>query len=263
MEKSTWSPTKVRAAKDCLRLFDQRYNQKPGNSVAESDLSLPTSFKMGMVAHSALQAAYTAASLCQDHHRVDLMGRFIGEAIAAARGAADLPETLISEADVTRVESEVIDVLNRLPAPHPQAVLAIEEEVKGVTPAGTPLTTRIDLVLQTGPTSIHIRDWKRIALAQLGTALNLAHDDQLGAYRYVAPQRWPWAKRVTVGFYSITDNREITAEITADGALEVLRGYDSIIEKMETTTKFPAQPSSSLCWRCPVRSSCPAWRGSA
>lgn len=255
-----WSPTRISTWRTCPRQYDYRYNRP---RTGEMNFDLSTSQKMGIVAHAGLQAAYEKAAAADNVRRVDLMDRYVGEAVAAVHQCSNMPETLLTTAESAQVECEVVEVLMRLPAPVPSSVLAVEETLRGRSPAGHELEARVDLILRTGPASIHVRDWKRRALSSLPNAERLAADDQLGQYSYLAASRWPWVRRITVGLYSITSNREVAVEITAEGAREILNGHDVLIEQIEQAETFPPKPSADSCPRCPSRRACPVWRKNA
>jgi hypothetical protein len=160
---------------------------------------------------------------------------------------------------MTSIEYEVSQVLDRLPVPRPSAVLGVEHELVVPTPSGRMERGVLDLVLQVGFDAIHIRDWKRRRLKSLPKSTELAHDDALGFYAYAARQYWPWARRVSVGLYSTLDNREVSADVSASAAAEVVAGHDVLAERAEGDREHRPTPDGSNCNECPVRPDCPLW----
>lgn len=259
MNEHSWSATKISTWRACPRQFDQRYNQPrspeglrlPGSSTAK---------RMGIVAHAGMQAAYEAAAYAPGFHHTQTMERFVGEAVVAVRRHSDLAPTLLTDTEGAQVECEVVEALMALPAPHPTSVLGVEHELTGFSPAGRALEGRIDLILRTGPYSLHIRDWKRTSLANLPSADELASGDQLPFYRYLVGLHYPWVRRVTIGLYSLTSRAEVSAEIDGPRAWEALRACDVLAEQAEQATSFPPRPHPDHCPRCPARGDCPVWR---
>lgn len=261
MTENMWSATKVTAWRTCPRQFDQRYNHPR----RDEDRELPSTStvrRMGIVAHAGMQAAYEAAARvdASDFRNATTMARFIGEAVVAVRQHSSYMQTLLTVVEAAQVECEVAGTLARLPAPHPASVLGVEHRLLARTPAGRPIEGRMDLLLRTGPHSLHIRDWKRSALKTLPSANELAASDQLPFYRYLVGVHYPWVKRVTVGLYSLTSQAEVVTEIDGPTALSAMRACDVLAERAENAVSFPATPDPQECPRCPARDGCPMWR---
>lgn len=265
MTGRTWSPSAIILARSCRLAWWLRYADPDRPKARGEAAPAETPRVLGVIAHTGLSAAYGA--LCDDpEHFVAgaTMARYLDlalDAIADAWTVAGLPR---HSAGRVRVLTEVETALKSLPRPHPLAVLSVERKLSMTGPSGTPFTTIPDLVLRTGADSAHVRDWKRTAVSSLGRPADLLEDDQLAPYVVAVAQRWPWVRRVSVGLFSVTSNREVVLEdFPVDTALERVRGQEvtayEVEHALDSGGGFPATPDGSNCTRCDGRARCPVW----
>lgn len=167
--------------------------------------------------------------------------------------------------------SQLTELFMKLPVPAPQSVLGIEKKVtlEHRDEFGTyKINCVMDLVLQTGATSAHIRDWKSGRIDG-----DVTDNVQLAVYDLAARTTWPWLTTVTVGLYSVRENRETPLiELDpqdraaclnrllgdADNAHSALSdARDGIVPGTEA---FPTRPGER-CSSCVFRSYCPEFTG--
>jgi PD-(D/E)XK nuclease superfamily len=255
----TWSPSAVLAARSCPQQWKLVYAESDPGKRAAARVDTPEHMRLGTAAHIGFDVAYTLAQGEADFDPGRRMSRYREPALDALErewARQTLPEggTLFDQ-----VASEVAHALDVLPCPHPRAVLGVEQVVPMLGPHGTPFTNQLDLVLRTGPSSLHLRDWKRKAWSTLSRTL-LLDDDQLASYRVAVSQRWPWARTVTVGLFSIPAAREHTSEpFPLELALDRVAGHELTAHRMETATSWPTTPDGSNCGSCRARKVCPEW----
>lgn len=263
MTERIWSPSAVLAYRSCPLSWRLTYGDRA--PIPDGD---PTAVReetprlLGIVTHAGFAAAYLAARADTDYRAGQRMDRYTDRALAAVADAWTRERLPRHSADRIAVLSDVAAVLETLPRPHPLAVLAVEEKMPMRGPSGTPFTTVPDLVLRTGPVSLHVRDWKRRAASSLGRPAELADDDQLAAYVLAVVQRWTWVRRVSVGLFSVLGGREIVLDdLPVDTARERVRGQEVTAYAAEHATTFPATPHDGNCSGCAVRPRCPVWTG--
>jgi hypothetical protein len=255
-----WSPTKVLRYRTCPRQWALMEAQPRGRRTG-FDLGLALPLKLGIIAHAGMQAVYETA---RDGFRPYRPGEFMDvysdaalDAIGCAAEGFELAETF----EIIQVEEEVLAVLARLPRPRPSTVLGVElkldDEVDGV-----PMVNVLDVILQTGSTSLHLRDWKRRNIKSLPLSTALLDDPQMCSYRSAVARHFPWATRVTVGLYSLISNREVTVELPLARAQGVMAGEVATTRKAESDTLCRPTPDGENCERCPVKSLCPVWTDS-
>jgi hypothetical protein len=267
-----WSPSRVLCYRSCPRQEALRYRQPITTAAATTAPREPgqgsVKTRVGTATHAALQAAYEAAAAMLVHYANVRMSMFAEAATAALYSAWErlgLPFGATEEdptADsslLAQVESEVLDVLTRLPVPRPSAILGIEQELVVPTPGGRVMQGVLDLALQTGPDSLHIRDWKRKALRALPKSTELPRDDAMAFYRFAAHTYWPHLRRVSVGLYSTISNREVVADLPLEIAESVVLGHDLLAEHADADRERRPTPDGTNCTYCPVRDDCPAW----
>lgn len=253
----TWSPTKVLRYRTCPRQW-ALVEAQPRGRRSEFDLDLALPLKLGIIEHSAMQAAYEVA---RDGLRPYRPGEFMAVYSDAALDALDtaLDGFGLAEApEAAQLEEEVLAVLDRLPRPHPSAVLGVERQLDDVID-GVPFINVLDLILRTGATSLHLRDWKRRNIKDLPKTLELLDDPQMCSYRSAVARHFPWATRVTVGLYSLISNREVWAELPLTRAMGTMAGEVATTRKAESDTLCRPTPNGSNCQRCPVKPQCPVW----
>lgn len=268
-----WSPSRVLSYRSCPRQEALRYRRPviAPAVVTEPRDSRRASIKtrLGSATHVALQAAYEAAAALPGHRyagqRMSVFSEVATAALYDAWERLGLPFGATEDdptADgslLAQVESEVFDVLTRLPVPRPGAILGVEHELVVPTPGGRVMQGVLDLALQIGPDALHIRDWKRRSLQSLPRSTELPRDDALAFYRFAAHTYWPHLRRVSVGLYSTISNREVTADVALPVAESVVLGHDLLAERADTDRERRPTPDGTNCTYCPVRDDCPAW----
>lgn len=267
--EEVWSPSRVLTYRSCPRQEFLRY-RRGGHAperAAEATTDAPevaTKLRLGTITHAGLEAAYRAAAgLSRELKNPGQMSRFADQAMAAIDAAWDrlgMPDEGIDGFELNlSIQSEVFDVLARLPVPRPSAVLGVEHELLVPTPSGRMMRGVLDLALQIGPDAMHIRDWKRRSLKSLPKREELPRDDALAFYRYAASFYWPHLRRVSVGLYSTISNREVIVEVPLLVAREVVTGHDLLAEKAEADRVRQPTPDGENCTHCRVRNDCPLW----
>jgi hypothetical protein len=254
---NTWSPSQVLAYRTCPRQWLLRYRTLSPHAKARLVADAPIVMLLGTAAHAGMEAAYRAAKGGMSLSTEQTMGAFADDALDAVRnawGAFGLDE----KEDVSVVEDEVIAVLTSLPRPRPAAILGIEMTLFDVV-EGIEFTNVVDLALQTGPTSLHLRDWKRRAYRSLPLTVDLGDDPQLCSYRHAAARHFPWATTVTVGLYSLITNREVHTELPLARAERTMAGEAAMIRRAEADTECVPTPDGTNCDKCRVRPACPRW----
>lgn len=262
MTGRVWSPSAIVLARSCPMAWWLRYAD-PARRRGPAPV-LDDARTHGIIAHAAFAAAYRAARDETDYAAGTRMNRYADRALDAITEAwldSGLPRH--SDHRVALL-SEVEAALKSLPCPHPVAVLSVEDAMPMSGPSGTPFTTVPDLILRTGRSSAHLRDWKRKAVSSLGKPDDLLDDDQLAAYVVAAFQRWPWVRRVSVGLFSVVSNREVFLEdFPLEAATERVRGHEVTAYEMEHALDsggtFAATPDGSNCPGCAGRPRCPVW----
>lgn len=257
---SVWSPTKVLAYRTCPRQWLLRYRVADPLRRAAMTAEAPLVMLLGTVAHLGLQAAYETAKAGFGPLGEQMMSVYAEAAMAAIRTAC-VDFGIDEEREAAQLEDEVFAVLHRLHRPRPAAILGVElqldDEVEGI-----PFTNVVDLILQTGPDSLHIRDWKRKNVKALPLTVDLPDDPQLCSNRHAVARHFPWAKTVTVGLYSLISNREVSAELPLARARRVMAGEAATTRKAESDTLCMPKPDGQNCQRCMVKAACPVWTDS-
>lgn len=169
--------------------------------------------------------------------------------------------------DYNTAVSQLTELFLTLPVPASGAVLGIEKKavLEHVDQFGTyKINCVMDLVLRTGPTSAHIRDWKSGRIDD-----DVTDNVQLAVYDLAARTVWPWLTTITVGLYSVRENRETLpvelAPCDRSVCLERLLGdadnaHGALSNAREGVTPgaeaFPTRPGER-CSSCVFRSYCP------
>lgn len=254
----SWSPSQARMYRECPRQWWFRHV-----SDARSTVRMPMHLLVGTAAHAGMEAAYRAAAAAPILMPVS-MSLFRDEALGAVEAKWEaLGVGTLDEAALPEVLDRVSSTLDALPVPHPKAVLGVELDMEAVAPWGTPLRVTADLVLRTGRDSVHVRDWKYRSVKSLPAAEDLLDDDQLGVYRALVAQRWPWVRTVTAGLYSVVSAREVPVEFPEAAATEALARLESTAEKAESDSTWTPTPSPDVCGSCRFVSVCPVWTDKA
>jgi hypothetical protein len=254
----TWSPSAILSARACplqwLRLYGHRTARErlqPGDSIAH--------LAIGVAEHAALEAAYKRAQRGFGYQPGRSMSHYLDVAIGVLADqwqSLRLPEDYAAQAQAI---AEVGATLEALPMPNHLTILGVEEEIYFTGRSGTPFKARLDLVLRTGFVEIHIRDWKRTSISQLPKPQELLDDVQLCQQRVAVSERWPWARRVTVGLFSIRSAMETQPiEFPLERALYQLDGHEVTAHDMEQAGSHPPR-TGPACGICRVRPQCPAW----
>ena len=252
-----WSPTKIRRYRTCPAQW-RLMEDLPRGRRPEFDLGLATPLKLGIIAHAGMQAAYEVArDGLRPYRPGEMMSVFSDAALDAVARAAEgfeLGETF----EVVQVEEEVLAALGRLPRPRPSAVVGIERQLDDIVD-DVPMVNVLDLILQTGAASLHLRDWKRRSIKSLPLSSALLDDPQMCSYRSAVARHFPWATRVTVGLYSLISNREVIVELPLSRALGTMAGEVAVTRRAEEDTLCRPTPDGENCERCPVKAQCPVW----
>lgn len=252
-----WSPTKIRRYRTCPAQW-RLTEDLPHGRRAEFDLTLALPLKLGIIAHAGMQAVYELARDGLRPYRTgETMAVYSDAALDAIERAAEGFE-LTETPEIIQVEEEVLAALERLPRPRPSAVIGVECQLDD-TVDGVLFTNVLDLILQTGATSLHLRDWKRRNIKALPLSTALLDDPQMCSYRSAVARHFPWATRVTVGLYSLISNREVTVELPLARAMEKMTGEVATTRKAEEDTLCRPTPDGENCERCPVKLLCPVW----
>lgn len=250
-----WSPSQVRSYRTCPRQWMLRYRSVDSSTREGGANALPRSLMLGTAAHAGLEAAYRAAR--ESYAPATTMAVYADVAIDAIRVAWS-HFTLDEDEDSIQVENEVVAVLHALPRPRPASISGVEivlsDQIEGI-----PFVNVVDLILRTGPTSLHIRDWKRMSLRSLPKTMDLGDDPQLCSYRHAVARHFPWVATVTVGLYSLVSNREVCTELPLARADRVMRGVVATVCRAEDDTECVPTPDGTNCQRCPVKRRCPVW----
>ena len=207
----------------------------------------------GTLAHVGMEAAYLAArdlSLRTVGMRMERFEHIALSAMDAARGELD-------EEGVEFARECVVLTLRALPAPLPSAVLGVESRTRLDLPSGRLMQGIIDLALSTGHHVVHVRDWKLTRYRRLPKSRDLLDDGKMAFYAYSLYRSG--AESVTVGLYSLSDQREVIAEMPEAAVVNRMRRYDGVINAAEADREFRPTPRDNNCSSCPVRSSCPVW----
>jgi hypothetical protein len=225
---------------------------------------------LGTVKHKGLEAAFREAAErpgTADHH--NRHGRkmivFAGVAEAAIGQAIFETDGRLDANDLDECVDQVLAVLDTTYIPRSPWILGVEQEFRVGAIRGV-----VDLILQTGALSVHLRDWKSGGL----TGVVVEEDEQLALYAYWARLKFPWAHKITVGLYSLRRNRELIAEISPERAAvvadRVLGTKLDIDDAIALATQPGANPAEIFlprqgdhCNACPFRSYCPEWTGPA
>lgn len=270
--EEVWSPSRVLTYRSCPRQEFLRYRrgshtpQRATNATTDAP-EAAIKLRLGTISHAGLEAAYRAAANGAAPSGSYLSGQrmsvFADVAMAAIDEAWDrlrMPDEGVDGYELNlSIQSEVFDVLARLPIPRPSSVVGVEHELMVPTPSGRMERGVLDLALRIGPDALHIRDWKRRSMKSLPKSTDLPRDDALAFYRYAASFYWPWARRVSVGLYSTLANREVIADAPLLIAREVVIGHDLVAELAEGDREHKPTPDGSNCNDCRVRADCPLW----
>lgn len=216
----------------------------------------------GIVTHRAIQAAYAARA--SGSAPVDGQpGRMDGYLRNVLDALDDVDAPLRQRRDVA---AAVAALLRRLPAPHPTAILGVEHSFE-LTHDGVRTRGVIDYAVRTGPSSIHVRDWKTGAVDS--DPESLEGNLQMSTYDDAAHALWPWATTVTVGLYAVRQLRETIRELSretvtffrARSTRDALAVQDAVARVNADTVDdlFPAR-SGRHCGACVMRPYCPLFR---
>lgn len=261
-KRLVWSPSMVARYTSCPRAWALKYgiltpfaSARQGGKASAAPLpSLPK--RLGTLGHYGMQAAYEVAASAPLRVIGATMDRYV--AVAFERIDAMAIELSIDEMNVALVKDDVLSTLRVLPVPLPAAVLGVERKVKVTLPGGTPMQGVVDLALRVGRGAVHVRDWKRTPLAKLPSANELLRDGKMGFYAY-SQYATGEADRVSVGLYSLRDQREVYRDMPFNVAKAVVERQEAIIRTAETDGVLRPTPRGGNCQDCLVLRSCPLW----
>jgi CRISPR/Cas system-associated exonuclease Cas4 (RecB family) len=267
----SWSVSQSHILAECPRQWWFRY-------VAAARPAQPRAVKqiIGSAIHAGLEAAYRAVQAGKAipvsrggfrHARGAPLAATAGLAALAAFSAYwDANGAGVREYEREDAERLLLELLEALITPHAGEILGVEEKFTLRTmPQDEVPPTRVvgvmDLVLNTTnemDKSIHIRDWK---LGPVPTdPAELENNVQLCTYVAAATYRWPWAKRIAVGLYSIRERREIVTALHPDSVEHAARqlSYDAETARLREERKWVEPTPGEHCGGCRFRSYCPA-----
>jgi putative RecB family exonuclease len=273
-ERREWSATRLLAFHACPRQYLLAYVLR-----ARAAQPVPTNRLFGRLVHEGLSGAYRAAAAEPDYAPGALMARYRDEASEAMTLSihwVDLQRrgALSSCRDAER---EVFVVLEKLPAPHPEMILSVEDQFRVPVPVlpypgqvDLFLVGVIDLALRIAADAVHVRNWKTATITV--PAEQLEQSKQLGFYDLALRALFAWVRQVTVGLYSTRPTGgEIVHEIHPDTlamlaaqvvntaeeeALRVSEAYNG----GDVDQLFPPRPGEN-CTGCYFRSYCPVFAG--
>lgn len=264
-KRLVWSPSMVARYISCPRSWALQYGiltpfvvaaRQHGKTSAYQRQRPSLSRRMGTLGHHGMQAAYEAAQSAPLRVIGATMDRYIPSAFAAIDAHAE--ELDIDEMNVALVKDDVLRTLRILPVPLPKAVLGVERRVQVDLPGGTPMRGDIDLALRVGQGAVHIRDWKRTPVNRLPTSEELLTDGKMGFYAY-SQYVTGAARSVSVGLYSLRDQREVYREMPYSTARAVVNKLEAVIRTAEIDGVLRPTPRGGNCTGCPVLAACPLW----
>jgi len=260
-----WSPSMVAKYTSCPRMWALQYgiltpfmaSARQHGKTSEHQRRQPSlASRLGTLAHHGMQAPYEVAASAPLRVIGATMDRYIPVAFEAIDARA--VELDIDEMNVALVKDDVLHTLRILPVPLPKAILGVEQRVQVNLPGGTPMRGDIDLALWVGRKAVHIRDWKRIAVNRLPSPDELLSDGKMAFYAY-SQYITGVADGVSVGLYSLRDQREVYREMSYGTAKAVVERQEAIIRTAETDGVLRPTPRGGNCQRCPVIAACPLW----
>lgn len=221
----------------------------------------------GRALHAAIERAYRAAVMNPDRPERGFMIQYLDPAIMLLWEIWGHKQR---QHEYNTAVAQLTELFLTLPVPAPHAILGIEQRamLEHTDEYGAyRINCVMDLVLKTGPTSVHIRDWKSNRIDS-----DIENNVQLAVYDLAARALWPWLTTITVGLYSIAQNREIVTELSKEDrrhGLEALladasEAYAGLNEARQgVITHAAAFPpvSGDRCASCVFRSYCPKFTG--
>lgn len=250
-----WSPTRAESWRACRFRYWLRYEQH----VQPSQVVDPQRMH-GRLVHAGLAGAYQRAAIADGWTIGAWMIEFAEDARAAIMGYTDRDPITERQRETALAETE--RVLRQLPIPAPGAILGVETPFE-MTIDGVTIDGVIDLMLRTGQTTIHDRDWKTGTIPETITL-----HPQMGTYSAATARLFPWARTVTVGLFSTRHLQETLGEFSAETIRYVLDGllrkHHEAVEmarlvrqrRVSILVAYPPR-SSAACSRCDCRSYCP------
>lgn len=255
MTSTTLSVSKVRAWNTCRLMWWITYVLKP-----EKPTETPAHLTRGTILHECVAAAYLAARDWEITQTVQVsrlgatMRTFEEQALTVLDGFG------LTGIERIEIEGALLTLLDALRMPAPAAIVAVE------TPFEMRIGTwvirgSIDLGLRTGARSVHIRDWKWSELPDVDS-------QQSATYNLAARTLFPWADKITVGYYSIKRNEETSGELSDEvlnyrTELLDFAGWEQV-DALEAASRpgarldqlFPATKGDH-CGSCLFRAYCP------
>lgn len=211
----------------------------------------------GRALHAAIECAYRLAVM---NPAEGFMIQFLDDAVRLLWQSWGRHQR---QDDYNTAVGQLTELFLTLPVPAPGAVLGIERKavLEHSDKFGTyKINCVMDLVFKTGPTSAHIRDWKS------GRVDDDVHSNvQLAIYDLAARMLWPWLTTITVGLYSVRENREtdpveLTAEDRETALSLMLYDASDAYATVAEHGPFPPNPGER-CSTCVFRSYCPEFTG--
>jgi putative RecB family exonuclease len=123
--------------------------------------------------------------------------------------------------------------------------LSEDREIRGI----------IDRLARTADGSLEIHDYK--TSRRLPTPAQVASDSQLPLYEIALRHRWPETQRISLIWHYLAFEKEIQITKTPQQLETVKQNTLNVIQRIESTTSFPAQVTP-LCDWCEYKEICPA-----
>jgi hypothetical protein len=253
-----WSPARSSLRRRCLRQYLLRYELKANPSQPDDHARMH-----GRIVHAGLAAAFVARI---NNERLDdplkpQMARYYPVAERTMMAHSDYAG--LSDVETMQACGEVYRALARIPLPHPSAILGVEMYFKTEV-QGEPIAGVVDLVLRTGEDRVHIRDWKSGLVTWQPVT-----DSALPLYGWVARERWPWAKTITLGLFSTRTGHELVETLGPDDDRSLVgRLVRDARDARADAARLTAESVDALylprrgehCRTCSFRSYCPLFR---
>lgn len=245
-----WSVSQSRALEQCPRQWWFQYEARAQPAQPRGVPQL-----VGSAIHAGMEAAYNALQRGDERPGRTLSVSVGLEALAAFSQYWDANAAHVRDYEREDAERLLLELLDEIPTPARGNVLAVEQRFTLTEPS--PVTGVMDLVLRSGVSWIHIRDWK---LGKVPVKPEeLEHDIQLATYVRAAQQAWPWATRITVGLFSIRERREVIHELHPESVAHAAArlAADAGEAATHVRSRWVEPRTGEHCEGCSFRSYCP------
>lgn len=256
-----WSVSQSWLAEACPLQWWLRYRfrAKPAQPEAPNRVA-------GRARHLALDVAYRQVLALPARRRSATMESTAPLALEALNKYWQRQDPEVPAHELLRAHEEITALLARLPMPTADRIIGPESPFSYLAPGSlVTVVGMIDLGLWTGDSSAHLRDWKSNGIP------DTVHGNvQLAVYYFVIRSLHRFLTEVTVGLYSIRQNREVYDTLDPETATETMRQLVEQAVRVDEQARaadepgadvlriFPPQPGSYVCGACVFRSYCPA-----